>query len=71
MMLNQQIEFANGLQGQVVGIMGPDHFIMKHNGQYVGCTGDENEFSFCNEEDPWRDSIMDASCDIELEMQND
>lgn len=69
MVMNQQIEYANGLHAKVVwpgDALYEFLFIIERDGQYAACDGIEEEWCFINEMDPWRDSFTDAMCDIEL-----
>lgn len=79
--LNQQIEYANGLQATVVAVYDDGHFIILGDEGYAACRydllcdDDEEVWAFVFDYDddctPWRDSLTDATCDVDLGMQRD
>lgn len=64
MQLNDTVEFGAGHVGTVVALYG-SAWILEYDGRYAACEGDSDEFYFVYEEDAWRDSITDASCDVD------
>ena len=76
-MTTMTIEFSGGLQAEVVATYGQEpYFIIQYAGLYAACIkgeafDSEQEFYFVAEEDEWRDSLTDATCDVDIAMQQE
>lgn len=74
-MTTMTVEYGAGEMATVVGTYsGEPYFIIERGGLYAACVkwpsfDEDQAWSFVNEESPWRDSLTDASCDVDIAMQ--
>jgi hypothetical protein len=74
MQLNDSVYCADvGCEVRVVAVFPfVSYAIVQHEDRYAGVNYiDDESYFFVNEDSPWRDSITDASCDIDIDMNNE